>query len=140
MDYPMTITRLSDEDGGGFLAFFPDLLGCMSDGETPAEAVANGLLALDEWIDAAKERGIPIPAPHSAAERTAKERDDLLAAVRSLRNHHDEIDARLDDLEIRMREIEEQIAHSEAWERFGVLTGEPRRISGVVVTRLLSTR
>ena len=32
--YAVVIELLSDEDGGGFLAIVPDLLGCMSDGET----------------------------------------------------------------------------------------------------------
>lgn len=123
MDYPINIVRLSSEDGGGYLAFFPDLIGCMSDGETPAEALTNGLLAFDEWMDAAKERGLPIPQPNSAATKVARERENLIKAVREVRDHHDQIDARLDELEVRVSEIEEQIAHAEAWSRFGQLTG-----------------
>lgn len=34
LDYPFTIRHLSKEDGGGYLIEFPDLPGCMSDGET----------------------------------------------------------------------------------------------------------
>ena len=36
-DYPFEIRPLSEEDGGGFLITFPDLPGCMADGETPEE-------------------------------------------------------------------------------------------------------
>jgi len=39
--YAVVIEPLSAEDGGGFLARVTDLPGCMSDGETPAEALAN---------------------------------------------------------------------------------------------------
>jgi antitoxin HicB len=33
-EYPFTIRHLSKEEGGGYLIEFPDLPGCMSDGET----------------------------------------------------------------------------------------------------------
>ena len=35
------LRALHAEDGGGYLAVVPDLPGCMSDGDTPAEAVQN---------------------------------------------------------------------------------------------------
>jgi antitoxin HicB len=40
--YPFSIRELSEEEGGGFLIEFPDLHGCMSDGETIDEAIENG--------------------------------------------------------------------------------------------------
>ncbi|WP_081917506.1 type II toxin-antitoxin system HicB family antitoxin [Devosia sp. LC5] len=122
MDYPIVVSRLSDEDGGGYLAHFPDLVGCMSDGETPEEAVTNALLAFEEWIAAAQKRGTDIPAPHSATATARTERDELFAAIRAMRAHHDEIDDQLAELERRVIEIEEQVAHSESWRRFGILT------------------
>lgn len=63
--YPLLVERLSDEDGGGFLARVPDLPGCMSDGETPAEAVTNVQEAIDAWIEAAEELGHSVPEPSS---------------------------------------------------------------------------
>ena len=42
LDYPVLIEPLPVEDGGGFVATVPDLPGCMSDGETPEEALAAG--------------------------------------------------------------------------------------------------
>jgi len=68
-DYPVLITPLSPEDGGGYLATVPDLPGCMSDGATREEAAHNVGLAILEWIDEAKRLGrqIPLPAVAPAA-------------------------------------------------------------------------
>ncbi|OAF05483.1 hypothetical protein AYJ54_00830 [Bradyrhizobium centrolobii] len=62
-DYAVTIRPLSAADGGGFVALVPDLPGCMSDGETPQEALANAQDAIASWIEAAHELGGPIPEP-----------------------------------------------------------------------------
>jgi len=71
LDYPVTIEPLADEDGGGFLATAPDLPGCMSDGETPEEALANVRDAIAAWSHEARALGRPVPKPshrHVAAE------------------------------------------------------------------------
>ncbi len=65
LEYPVLIEPLSAEDGGGFLATVPDLPGCMSDGETPEEAIVNVQDAIIGWIEAAQEMGRPVPAPSS---------------------------------------------------------------------------
>lgn len=61
--YPFELRPLDDEEGGGWLIAFPDLPGCMSDGETPEEAIANGRDAVSAWIEAAREAGRQIPRP-----------------------------------------------------------------------------
>jgi predicted RNase H-like HicB family nuclease len=68
LEYPVIISPLSEEDGGGFLATVPDLPGCMSDGETPAEAIENVQDAIEEWLDLARklEREIPTPSKVTA--------------------------------------------------------------------------
>lgn len=66
LDYPFTIRPLGDEDGGGYLIEFPDLPGCMSDGETIEEAVANGADAMHGWIEAMRAAGREIPPPSVA--------------------------------------------------------------------------
>jgi predicted RNase H-like HicB family nuclease len=66
LDYPVHIVKLSPQDGGGYLATVPLLPGCMSDGETPEEALRNIQDAITAWIDAAKEWGQPVPEPVSA--------------------------------------------------------------------------
>jgi antitoxin HicB len=63
LNYPVIIVPLPTEDGGGFLASVPDLPGCMSDGETPAEAIENVIDAIEEWIDAGRRLGRDIPEP-----------------------------------------------------------------------------
>jgi antitoxin HicB len=62
-DYRFTVRALSDDEGGGYLVEFPDLPGCMSDGETVEEAVANGQDAKASWIAAMTEAARPIPPP-----------------------------------------------------------------------------
>ena len=63
LEYPIVIAPLSEEDGGGFSAIVPDLPGCMSDGETPEEAVTNVRDAIAMWIEAAAELGRVVPPP-----------------------------------------------------------------------------
>ncbi len=66
----ISLKPLAAEDGGGWLAEVPDLPGCMSDGETPQEAVENVMDAIACWIEAAEEDGrlVPTPAAAEAAE------------------------------------------------------------------------
>ena len=54
---------MTAEEGGGYLIEFPDLPGCMSDGETIAEALANGAEAKRDWIAAMQAAGKPVPPP-----------------------------------------------------------------------------
>jgi antitoxin HicB len=61
--YPFEIRALTAEEGGGYLITFPDLPGCMSDGETVEEAIANGADAEAAWLQAARKWGDPIPQP-----------------------------------------------------------------------------
>jgi antitoxin HicB len=64
-EYPVTIRPLPKGFGSGFVAMVPDLPGCMSDGETPQEALANVQDAILCWMEEARELGriIPDPAP-----------------------------------------------------------------------------
>ncbi len=71
LDYSILVEPLPAEDGGGFVATVPDLPGCMSDGETPEEALANVRDAVAAWIEEARALGRPVPEPsrrHVAAK------------------------------------------------------------------------
>jgi predicted RNase H-like HicB family nuclease len=46
-----------------YIAEVPELPGCMADGQTYAEALANAEIIIQEWIDRALELGRPIPQP-----------------------------------------------------------------------------
>ena len=61
--YRFTVRPLSKEEGGGYLAEYPDIPGCMSDGETIEEAVANGREALRDCLEVFRESGRKIPKP-----------------------------------------------------------------------------
>lgn len=63
--YAVVLSPLSEEDGGGFLAQVPDLPGCMSDGDTPEDAIGNVRDAINSWMEAARELGREIPPPTS---------------------------------------------------------------------------
>jgi predicted RNase H-like HicB family nuclease len=62
-DYKVVIEALSEEDGGGFLATVPELPGCMSDGDTRQEALANVEDAIRTWIYCAEQMGRAVPEP-----------------------------------------------------------------------------
>lgn len=65
--YFVSVGPLSEEDGGGFVARVPDLPGCLSDGETPEEALINAYDAIACWIEAARDQGRPVPPPSRRA-------------------------------------------------------------------------
>ena len=61
--YQFTVRPLSKEEGGGYLVEYPDIPGCMSDGETIAEAIANGREALRDCVAVFQESGRKVPKP-----------------------------------------------------------------------------
>jgi antitoxin HicB len=68
LEYPVLVEPLPPEEGGGFFATVPDLPGCMSDGETPEEALRAVQDAIREWIEEARALGRDVPKPsHRAA-------------------------------------------------------------------------
>ena len=50
-------------EDGAFVVEVPELPGCMADGKTYQEAVANAEVIIREWIDTARELGRSIPQP-----------------------------------------------------------------------------
>jgi antitoxin HicB len=63
LKYPVTIRPLTRDEGGGYLIEFPDLPGCMADGETVDEALKEAESAMKSWIETAKSFGDAIPEP-----------------------------------------------------------------------------
>ncbi len=62
-EYRFTVRPLSADEGGGYLVEYPDIPGCMSDGETIAEAIANGREALRDCLEVFRESGRRLPKP-----------------------------------------------------------------------------
>jgi predicted RNase H-like HicB family nuclease len=59
--YEMVIYWSAEDDA--YIVEVPELSGCMADGKTYAEAVANAEVVIEEWIETAKELGREIPEP-----------------------------------------------------------------------------
>jgi predicted RNase H-like HicB family nuclease len=51
------------EDDSAFIVEVPELPGCMADGASYREAVANAEVVIEEWLETAQELGRFIPAP-----------------------------------------------------------------------------
>ena len=50
-----------DPEDGGYVAEVPSLPGCVSQGETREEALANVREAIDLWVEVAHSQKIPVP-------------------------------------------------------------------------------
>ncbi len=62
--YASVVTPDETTDGSfTYLAYHPDLDGCMSDGETPDEALANLEEAKKLYIETLVEKGLEVPPP-----------------------------------------------------------------------------
>ncbi|MDN5848135.1 MAG: type II toxin-antitoxin system HicB family antitoxin [Nitrococcus sp.] len=51
------------EEDQSFIVEVPELSGCMADGETYEQAVANVQQVIEEWMETARELGRSIPEP-----------------------------------------------------------------------------
>lgn len=71
-DYLLEIRPLTEGEGGGFLVTFPDLPGCMADGETQEEAIADARGAFASWIAAHVAEGRPIPEPRQGVAASGR--------------------------------------------------------------------
>ena len=57
------LTIYWSEADNAFIVDVPELPGCMADGATYEDAVANVQKVIEEWMQTAKELGRPIPQP-----------------------------------------------------------------------------
>jgi predicted RNase H-like HicB family nuclease len=62
----------SDEDGI-WIADAPDLKSCSAHGQSPEQAVAELQVAMELWLEVAREHGDPIPEPRFHVHREAAE-------------------------------------------------------------------
>lgn len=59
--FQFTVHPFSKDDGGGYLVDYPDIPGCMYDGETVEEAIANGRKALRDCLAVFRESARQLP-------------------------------------------------------------------------------
>lgn len=113
--YPVLVAPIAAEDGGGYAAYAVDLYGCMSDGETPEEAVHNVQDAIKEWCDEMRRLGRRIPEPGSAFKAGQEIHAQMLALIvdqsKLLKDQGEACErlaGRLDELEKRMQAAEDE--------------------------------
>lgn len=75
--YPAVFHPLDD---GGFFISFPDLPGCMTEGNDIAEALFMAQDALEMWLAGAEDHKDPIPAPSAPPEVQSPEFVNLIMA------------------------------------------------------------
>ncbi|MDQ3803421.1 MAG: type II toxin-antitoxin system HicB family antitoxin [Acidobacteriota bacterium] len=64
----MVIYWSAEDDA--YVVEVPELAGCMADGRTYGEAVANAEVIIEEWIETARELGREIPEPVARQRRS----------------------------------------------------------------------
>lgn len=106
-EYPLIITALSEEDGGGYLAVYPDLPGCMADGDTREEAVKNAADALACWMDVQIEREAEIPAPYSSSDSFFDKMEQIDEMIHALVETRNESDEKIKMLEAKIKSMSE---------------------------------
>ena len=62
-DYPVHISPIPADEGGGCMVSFPDLPGCIADGNTIDEAILEARDAFDAWVMAEREDKGELPTP-----------------------------------------------------------------------------
>ena len=64
--YEVVVQLLSRRLGGGFVAYAPALTGCVADGVTTEEAIANLGDAVDCWLEYPRLSGRRVPSAAQA--------------------------------------------------------------------------
>ena len=62
-DYPIDLSPIPEDEGGGYMVTFPDLPGCIADGDTVEEAIAEARDAFAAWTAAVREDKGKTPVP-----------------------------------------------------------------------------
>lgn len=68
MSLPYRLEIVPDMEEGGFTAYYPELPGCATCGETPEAVLANAADAKRAWLTAALQDGYKIAEPTAGEE------------------------------------------------------------------------
>jgi len=63
MNKDYTITIFWSKEDEAYMAVVQELEGCSAFGSTPEEALKEVQIAMEAWLEVAREKGDPIPKP-----------------------------------------------------------------------------
>ncbi len=88
LPYAVVITVDECGDRRCYVAYHPELRGCMAQGYSPEEAVADLKLAREDYIASLLEDGLPVPPPHGLLQPEILERSEtaLVGTVTTARS------------------------------------------------------
>ena len=72
LPYHIVIRHITDESGSYYFATVQEFDGCMSHGDTYAEACENIQEAMEGWIETKLEGGFPVPLPIDESQYSGK--------------------------------------------------------------------
>jgi predicted RNase H-like HicB family nuclease len=72
LDYEIIVRALTQEEGGGWFAYYKDFKGVMGGGEMPEEAVTEVREAFKAFVENAIENGDSIPMPSSHQPKSVR--------------------------------------------------------------------
>jgi predicted RNase H-like HicB family nuclease len=64
------INLFYSEEGEAYIADIPDFELCSAHGDTPQEALEQGIIARDAILEVMREKGLPIPEPKDYPDTT----------------------------------------------------------------------
>ena len=65
MKFEYSVNIVWSKEDEAYLAFIPELPGCIADGPTPEEALKEIRVVAEEWVDVAGQEGRKVPSPRS---------------------------------------------------------------------------
>ncbi len=117
--YAVVVHAIPEEEGGCFIAYVPDLPGCMSDGDTPQEAMENVQDAITSWLEANREMGREAPRPGRAVENARRERKAWMDMLKAAAEAIEARDGHIASLELKVDRLTE-LLEREPEDRFGL--------------------
>ncbi len=69
IDYDILVSQLSQEDGGGYFAYYKDIPSVMGDGDTKQEAIKDVKNAFKCFVEVSLKNQDPIPEPMYLQEK-----------------------------------------------------------------------
>lgn len=116
-DYAISIVPLEERDGGGFVGLVVDLPGCMSDGETREEALANTVIAISDWIETATKLGRPVPKPGAFGRYKRRREKKFRKSLEDLARSAESLELKVSEMERRslLHEAEGDMDEHDEW-------------------------